>query len=143
MPIDIDSFSEAMISQHIDGIQLSDWILSVDINIDGRLNPRVQHVIKQIYQITEEFKRIGIIHGDLHADNILIHNDKPVIIDFGYSEYIINVASEDDFDEDDFQVILRWIRLVYSNKYKYDWNEKGKPFNKFIFDTFQKSDFTK
>jgi serine/threonine protein kinase len=41
--------------------------------------------IQHCLNLLEELKRHGLTHRDIHASNILIRNEKPVLIDFGWA----------------------------------------------------------
>ncbi|KAA3606518.1 MAG: GAF domain-containing protein [Calditrichaeota bacterium] len=58
--------------------------LKVAFNLDKALETK--QVFVQILNALVELEKVGIIHGDLKSDNILIQNHKVKIIDFGFAQ---------------------------------------------------------
>jgi serine/threonine protein kinase len=69
----------------------------------------LNHVYKLIYSLTL-LTQVGIVHNDLHINNILINlkNLNPIIIDFGLS-FNINDCYKLNKDYIDFQYIKRFV----------------------------------
>ncbi len=55
---------------------------------------------KEIIEMIEKMKKIGIVHADLSEYNILIHNDKPYIIDFSESVSIKHPNAKEFYERD-------------------------------------------
>jgi len=97
-----------IIMEHIDGVTLETYIKNNSLNA-------IQ--IKQLETTINKLHKMGIVHGDIHDNNILvISNNKTIrfcIIDYGYAankKKIIN--NQIDFNK-------QRLKMIYSNnKYK-------------------------
>jgi serine/threonine-protein kinase len=68
-----------IVIEFIDGLDLCDYINSVDVSID-----RVLNIALELCLALNHLKKNKIIHCDLKPENIMIDkNDKPIIVDFG------------------------------------------------------------
>ncbi|MEY8745485.1 phosphotransferase enzyme family protein [Paenibacillus tundrae] len=61
-----------------------------------RYQDAAEKVVSTLVRMPRSRANYGMIHGDLHIGNIIIHNDQPQPIDFGrcgYGHYLYDVAS--------------------------------------------------
>ncbi|MCM3172064.1 phosphotransferase [Paenibacillus sp. MER 99-2] len=61
-----------------------------------RYQDAAEKVVSTLVRMPQTSDNYGMIHGDLHIGNIIIHNDQPQPIDFGrcgYGHYLYDVAS--------------------------------------------------
>lgn len=56
-------------------------------DLDVTLKSRWTQYLKQLSELTVSNNGFGLIHGDLHHHNFLVHNGELTILDFGDSEY--------------------------------------------------------
>ncbi|MHC5226282.1 serine/threonine protein kinase [Ignatzschineria sp. LJL83] len=72
-----------MAIEYIDGVGVHKYVQTQQLDLASRLI-----LIEKILQIFVELESIGIIHGDIHASNILVDTfGKPYLIDFGLSNH--------------------------------------------------------
>lgn len=84
--------------EFVQGESLKEW-LKREQDFDSR-----NFVLEQIYEEMEEVHKIGIYHGDLHEENVLIKSDLHVkIIDFGTSFF---AKTKDDSHQREAELLL-------------------------------------
>jgi serine/threonine protein kinase len=72
-----------LIMDRIKGITLQRYLENV--HIDDSIKT---HIIKKVFEAIDNLHAIGILHGDLHSQNIMVKEDGSIIfIDFGHSIY--------------------------------------------------------
>jgi tRNA A-37 threonylcarbamoyl transferase component Bud32 len=72
-----------LIMDRINGITLQGFL--EEVKIDDSIKSRI---IKKVLEAIKSLHSIGIMHGDLHSQNIMVMKDESIIfIDFGHSVY--------------------------------------------------------
>ncbi len=98
--IDGLGFNSVLAIEKIDGVNFYDWIqLSFDKHILLRL-------VYEVLVFTEELKRLGMRHGDLHGGNILVSNNHIKVIDFGFAE----ITTDNKTGDYDFLNFIKCIK---------------------------------
>jgi serine/threonine protein kinase len=112
--------------------------------VDGTLRSllKIQHtpqfldiIIEELLYIVDKLCRYNLVHGDMHFDNIAIHNKKLILIDFGFAccilnkikcnprlefSQLLNSCTWGDFNE--FNKNYIYDKLVYAAQHKYNLN---------------------
>lgn len=79
-----------MAIEYINGTSVHKYVQTQQLDLGSRLI-----LIEKILQIFVELESIGIIHGDIHASNILVDSfGKPYLIDFGLSNHVEIAGNE-------------------------------------------------
>ena len=70
----------------------------------------------RVREIIEEMRDLGIVHGDLHSDNILIKDGNVSIIDFGWcmSKTFEMEKDELEFFENCFKINFDYLHFTES-----------------------------
>lgn len=83
----------ALVMDRINGITLNEYLESrqnYTINISSK-------IVISLYEAVFAFHNGGYIHGDLHGNNIIIHDDYKVkLIDFGESDLVGSMSASDE-----------------------------------------------
>jgi serine/threonine protein kinase len=106
-----DELVDALILEWLDGVRLSDWLKA------GGISREVAHdvaigVIKGIQHIHSK----GLTHGDLHAENVMLVDDVPKIIDIDYdsdkSLVLLTTLSRDERIRSDLRNVSLMLREI-------------------------------
>jgi glycerol-3-phosphate cytidylyltransferase len=79
-----------LLEQRFAGQTLSSWI---DLKVDGTDDPAenlatIERTLRKVALIISDLQKEGIVHGDVHADNICIDKDENLsLIDFGWCQH--------------------------------------------------------
>lgn len=145
-----------LLSEHVPNVQLyfkeNNVELIVTEYLDGvnleKQSPDILNICEQMMQLLNEFRKKGIIHGDIRPSNFILKENTLYIIDFGtaydkmqvendciYKQMIMPKAlsgmgcgkySPDDYEYDDAYAVLRTLKDIYPDfkkDYKSWWRE--------------------
>jgi serine/threonine protein kinase len=83
----------ALVMERINGITLSEYLSS-------KRNDNISIIAKlviSLYEAALALHNSGYTHGDLHGNNIIIHNDHKIkLIDFGQSNLVNSMSASDE-----------------------------------------------
>lgn len=77
---------EFVLQDEIDGVPLNQWMHDQKITFESK---RWRKMCHKILEKVKKMHKLGLVHNDLHQENILVDkNDEPWLIDFNSSAFI-------------------------------------------------------
>jgi serine/threonine protein kinase len=96
-----------IIMEHVDGITLMDYVKTNKLNSEQ---------LKLLDTTIDKLHKLGVIHGDLHTNNIMVINNKKkirfCIIDYGYATNKKNIFNK---QKDINKILIKYLQM--NNKY--------------------------
>jgi len=127
-----DSFSyqshSIIVMEYIEGINLDDLLFEnkMKFNEQGALI-----FVRDLAAIVSYIHSKGVIHGDIRIPNVIYHDNKITLIDFGLAskwsttaEYTCHPANSDFYDMGDFLLFLLYSDFDSAVKKKKMWTEE-------------------
>ena len=113
VPFPIKQLHNCIVMEYINADMLKDTYINDPTNFFEKL-------LHQLYLLKNEAK---LIHGDLSQYNILVENQRPVIIDLGQA---MSIKQEEDFNNfyDLYERDINQLLTYFENKYNLDYTKE-------------------
>ncbi|UFT98346.1 protein kinase [Radiobacillus kanasensis] len=111
-----------LVMEYIPGRNLEDVLFEDKQKFTER---ETLQLMKEIVVILEHVHSKGIIHGDVRIPNVILHDNRPYLIDFGLAERVKDSkVQEDYYDLGDFCLFLLYSQYEGKTKKGRAWTEE-------------------